>query len=173
MKHTKNILKSLLITVMALSLLAVSCSKDEGGSKPTNPTSITIDAATITAAIKMAGSTATITGATIDFDSLTINEQGKANLTATLSEAITLSTLKNELESGLTFTSGGATATAKAAANFPTDNSTSTAAVVNISIDAGNNTFADDVKYKDSKNNKKATVEITITPADSKKWNNT
>ena len=36
MKHTKNILKSLLITVMALSLLAVSCSKDE--SKPTNPT---------------------------------------------------------------------------------------------------------------------------------------
>ncbi|TXJ21111.1 hypothetical protein EPJ79_08265 [Brachyspira aalborgi] len=37
MKHTKNILKSLLIMVMALSLLAVSCSKDEGGSKPTNP----------------------------------------------------------------------------------------------------------------------------------------
>ena len=47
MKHTKNILKSLLITVMALSLLAVSCSKDEGGSKPTNPTSITITAADI------------------------------------------------------------------------------------------------------------------------------
>ena len=38
MKHTKNILKSLLITVMALSLLAVSCSKDEGESKPTDPT---------------------------------------------------------------------------------------------------------------------------------------
>lgn len=37
MKHTKNILKSLLITVMALSLLAVSCKKDEGGSKPTDP----------------------------------------------------------------------------------------------------------------------------------------
>ena len=36
MKHTKNILKSLLIMVMALSLLAVSCSKDEG--KPTSPT---------------------------------------------------------------------------------------------------------------------------------------
>ena len=45
MKHTKNILKSLLITVMALSLLAVSCSKDEGGSKPTAPsTPITITA---------------------------------------------------------------------------------------------------------------------------------
>ena len=38
MKHTKNILKSLLITVMALSLLAVSCKKNEGGSKPTDPT---------------------------------------------------------------------------------------------------------------------------------------
>ena len=38
MKHTKNILKSLLVAVMALSLLAVSCKKDEGGSKPTDPT---------------------------------------------------------------------------------------------------------------------------------------
>ncbi|WP_158634368.1 hypothetical protein [Brachyspira aalborgi] len=45
MKHTKNILKSLLIMVMALSLLSVSCSKDEG-SKPTAPsTPIKIDAA--------------------------------------------------------------------------------------------------------------------------------
>ena len=40
MKHTKNILKSLLITVMALSLLAVSCSKDE--SKPTSPATINL-----------------------------------------------------------------------------------------------------------------------------------
>ena len=49
MKHTKNILKSLLITVMALSLLSVSCSKDEGGSKPTAPsTPITITADSIT-----------------------------------------------------------------------------------------------------------------------------
>ena len=48
MKHTKNILKSLLIMVMALSLLAVSCSKDEGGSKPTSPQTVIVDAATIT-----------------------------------------------------------------------------------------------------------------------------
>ena len=48
MKHTKNILKSLLITVMALSLLSVSCSKDEGGTKnPVNPTPITITEADI------------------------------------------------------------------------------------------------------------------------------
>ena len=51
MKHTKNILKSLLITVMALSLLAVSCSKDEGGSKPTDPTPITITANDINQAL--------------------------------------------------------------------------------------------------------------------------
>ena len=48
MKHTKNILKSLLITVMALSLLAVSCKKDEGGSKPTDPQTVEVDATTIT-----------------------------------------------------------------------------------------------------------------------------
>ena len=39
MKHTKNILKSLLIMIVAISLFTVSCSKDEGGTKtPTNPT---------------------------------------------------------------------------------------------------------------------------------------
>ena len=48
MKHTKNILKSLLITVMALSLLEVSCSKDEGGSKPTSPQTIVVNATTMT-----------------------------------------------------------------------------------------------------------------------------
>ena len=48
MKHTKNILKSLLITVMALSLLAVSCKKDEGGSKPTSPQTTKVNAETIT-----------------------------------------------------------------------------------------------------------------------------
>ena len=52
MKHTKNILKSLLITVMALSLLAVSCKKDEGGSKPTDPTTTTITAAMMTAELQ-------------------------------------------------------------------------------------------------------------------------
>ena len=170
MKHTKNILKSLLIMVMALLLLAVSCKKDEGGSKPTDPTPITINAATLTAAIQAAGKAAIITGATIDFDTLTIGDDGSANLEATLSKAITLTTLKSELESGLSFTSGGATASAKAADNFPIDNNTSIAAVVNISIDAGNNTFADDVKYKtDSKN---ATVKLSITPANNKNWNN-
>ena len=71
MKHTKNILKSLLITVMALSLLAVSCKKDEEGGKPTEPTSVTLDAVTLTAAIQAAGTAAQLTGVTIDFSALT------------------------------------------------------------------------------------------------------
>ena len=173
MKHTKNILKSLLITVMALSLLAVSCSKDEGGTKnPVNPdTPITINAATITTAIKTAGGKVEITGATIDFKSLTISDAGEASLDATISGEVTIPDLKSKLESGLTFTSGGAKATANVDnSKFPADNTGKTPAVVNISIDAGKNTFADDVKYKDKNNNKKATVKLTITPT--KKWNN-
>ena len=168
MKHTKNILKSLLITVMALSLLAVSCKKDEGGSKPTDPTPITINAATLKEAIQTAGKVADITGATINFDALTIGDTGSANLEATLSDAITLTNLKKELESGLSFSSAGATATATA--EVPSVNTGKEAVTVTIKINAGNNTFADDVKYKtDSKN---ATVKLSITPANSKNWNN-
>jgi len=169
MKHTKNILKSLLIMVMALSLLAVSCSKDEGGSKnPTNPTPITINAATLTAAIQAAGKAATITGATINFDALKIADGGSADLEATLSDVITLANLKKELESGLSFSSAVATATATA--EVPSANTGKEAVTVTIKINAGNNTFADDVKYKtDSKN---ATVKLSITPANKKNWNN-
>ncbi len=38
MKHTKNILKSLLITVMVLSLLLSSCNKDKNPTNPNNQT---------------------------------------------------------------------------------------------------------------------------------------
>ena len=124
MTHTKNILKSLLITVMALSLLAVSCKKDEnGGGTPTNPTSVTIDASTLDAAIQKAGTAAQLTGATIDFSSFK-SADGKANLNATISAEVTLATLKTELESALSFSSGGATATATA--TVPTDNTKNT-----------------------------------------------
>ncbi|WP_158639802.1 hypothetical protein [Brachyspira aalborgi] len=37
MKHTKNILKSLLVAVMALSLLLSSCTKDKNPTNPNNP----------------------------------------------------------------------------------------------------------------------------------------
>ena len=167
MKHTKNILKSLLITVMALSLLAVSCSKDEGGSKPTNPTSVTIDAATLTAAIQEAGKSAKLTGVTIDFSALA-PVSGDAKADAKVSAEVTLTTLKTELEKAFTFSSGGATATATA--TVPAKNDVKDTATVKVGINAGNNTFADDVKTVYTVAEKVATVTITITP--DKKWNN-
>ena len=88
MKHTKNILKSLLITVMALSLLAVSCSKDE--SKPTNPASKTVTGADITAFIK------NIDGTALMFSKMQNPKDGKATLNA---EAKDYAAAKSELDS--------------------------------------------------------------------------
>ena len=167
MKHTKNILKSLLITVMALSLLAVSCKKDEGGSKPTDPTSVTINAATLTAAIQAAGKSAKLTGVTIDFSALA-PASGNAKADAKVLAEVTLTTLKTELEKAFTFSSGGATATATA--TVPDKNDVKNTATVKVDINAGNNTFADDVKTAYAVAEKVATVTITITP--DKKWNN-
>ena len=102
MKHTKNILKSLLITVMALSLLAVSCKKDEGGSKPTDPTPSTtkIVGTTIETAIKNLSSV-TVSEATINFSSVSLLET--IDLTVTkgtsyLSLATFKTGMKTELE---------------------------------------------------------------------------
>ena len=64
MRHAKNIFKSLLITVLALSLFAVSCKKDGGGSPPpTGPITITASAINnaLTFTDKAVGSVATIT----------------------------------------------------------------------------------------------------------------
>ena len=115
----------------------------------------------------MAGTAAQLTGATIDFSSFK-SASGKANLNATISEEVTLATLKTELESALSFSSGGATATATA--TVPSDNTKNDNATVKVEIDAGNNTFADDVKNSYTVADKKAAVEITITP--DKNWNN-
>ena len=43
MKHTKNILKSLLIAVIALSLLLSSCTKSESHTNTSNPPEIVVD----------------------------------------------------------------------------------------------------------------------------------
>ena len=167
MKHTKNILKSLLITVMALSLLAVSCSKDEGGTKnPVNPDApITITAKSITDAIRQA--TITTKGVSIDFSGFN-PANGAASLNATITEAVTLETLKTDLESALSIPAGSIV-TSTATATVPAD-TTSDDATVKVEINAGNNTFADDVKTAYAVVGKVATVQITITP--NKKWNN-
>ncbi|WP_288621956.1 hypothetical protein [uncultured Brachyspira sp.] len=165
MKHTKNILKSLLITVMALSLLAVSCSKDEGGTKnPVNPDApITITAKNITDTIKQA--TITTEGVSIDFSSFN-PQNGLASLDATITKAVALTTLKTDLESALSIPAGSIV-TSTATATVPTDNSAE-AVTIEVKIDAGKNTFAGDVKTAYTVVDKVATVNITITP--NKKW---
>ena len=166
MKHTKNILKSLLITVMALSLLAVSCKKDEGGTKnPVNPDApITITAQNITDTIK--NTTITTKGVSIDFSGFN-PANGAVSLKATITEAVTLETLKTDLESALSIPAGSIV-TSTATAKVPEANSV-TAVTIEVKIDAGKNTFADDVKTAYTVVDKVATVNITITP--DKKWN--
>ena len=121
MKHTKNILKSLLITVMALSLLAVSCSKDEG--KPTSPQTTEVNAETITRilsamfsmtvddsgvplftsdTIKPASGTATIntaTGKKIDTDIKTKLTTSIENITSAYASVVTLTSNVDTLSS--------------------------------------------------------------------------
>ena len=178
MTHTKNILKSLLITVMALSLLAVSCKKDEnggGGKTPTNPlpSSTTITAQNITDAIKSLASK-TIGDTTIDFSGFTTSSAGNANLNATVTKALTdftsfKTSLKSELEK---VTVEGATVTV-GEAQGTSDVSTSDAVTIDISIEAKDKTFAEDVSTAYTVTEKTAKVTISITPADSKKWNET
>ena len=168
MKHTKNILKSLLIMVMALSLLAVSCKKDEGGTKnPVNPdTPITITAQYITDIIKK--TTITTKGVSIYFSGFN-PANGAASLEATITEAVTLTTLKTDLESALS-TPAGSIVTSTATATVPNSDDSEDTVTIKVEIDAGKNTFADDVKTAYTVVDKVATVNITITP--NKKWNN-
>ena len=178
MTHTKNILKSLLITVMALSLLAVSCKKDEnggGGKTPTNPlpSSTTITAQNITDAIKSLASK-TIGDTTIDFSGFTTSSAGNASLNATVTKALSdftafKSALKEELGK---VTVEGATVTV-GEAQGASDVSTSDAVTIDISIEAKDKTFADDVSTAYTVTDKTAKVTISITPAESKKWNET
>ena len=75
MKHTKNILKSLLIMIVAISLFTVSCSKDEGGSKPTNPTPTKLEVAK-QAAAKATTAAAAVTA--VAGDTTAVTEAAKA-----------------------------------------------------------------------------------------------
>ena len=81
MKHTKNILKSLLIMIVAISLFTVSCSKDEGGTKnPTNPTPKNSEAL-LTDMLKGLGQltpSQADTTVILDFGVIVFNEDGTA-----------------------------------------------------------------------------------------------
>ncbi|TXJ30133.1 hypothetical protein EPJ69_11230 [Brachyspira aalborgi] len=99
MKHTKNILKSLLITVMALSLLAVSCKKDEGGSKPTDPTPKN-SATLLTEILRGLGPLGSDTlNPDVDFSKMTEPASGKATIEGANQK---YNTVKTALEGVLT-----------------------------------------------------------------------
>ena len=168
MKHTKNILKSLLITVMALSLLSVSCSKDEGGSKPTNPTSITINAETLDGAIRLAAGQLAIDSrlkdkVTFNFGAFTSNS-GAGSADATVTTTVAESDLKAALEDAFALKGASFSSTATLA-KVDTSNKKVAKLTITITV-SGNNTFASDVKskYKEVAVGKVETV-ITITAA--------
>ena len=170
MKHTKNILKSLLITVMALSLLAVSCKKDEGGSKPTDPTPITLGVKELNAIVNLLVEQQTKW--TIQNNPAFNPQNGKGSISVKVDKAFeNVEALKNALT---TLSSGGITISATANSTFgPTALNNKAAAKFDITIDIGSNNFAsglaDSKEYNIS--GKKATLELTITPvASGKNW---
>ena len=160
MKHTKNILKSLLITVMALSLLAVSCKKDEGGSKPTDPTPITITAAMMTAELQTIK-----VDKVIDFTSANPTD-GSVNITALTAS---YGTLKNTFEAAtITGVDLAKTYDAK-----PDSGKSAIKVTITITAKSGyvlDTKMADTKEYTYDAAKKTATLVINLTP--SADWQN-
>ena len=165
MKHTKNILKSLLITVMALSLLAVSCSKDEGGSKPTDPTPITITADSITKGFTALGNAKSLGGVVFDFSKFTA---AKSEVTAVSGQASTVDNLKTALGNlGITI----AGATVSSAVEGTIQDTANAEATVKVTITpSGNNTFEANIKDYIVSSSGKVEVTLKLKPASGKKW---
>ena len=162
MKHTKNILKSLLITVMALSLLAVSCSKDEGGSKPTSPQTVVVNAATMTDALSSIFSSAT--GGYFAQD-ITLNPtSGNASVNLESGKAIDTN-LKTALKNSIqTITTGYASVIKLTTSNV--DSLSASAKKLTLTMEPANANvkFASDVTdgSKYGYQNGKATLTVTI-----------
>ena len=158
MKHTKNILKSLLITVMALSLLAVSCSKDEGGSKPTAPTTTKITASDLTQVLN-----AIVIPNTISFASVNPTS-GTASVTA---ETDTYDTLKTALDDYLT---NNEQESVKVVAAYGAKNNTTFDLTLTITAKAGYVLDDKMTEYTYTPSDKTAKLVITITAANSGNW---
>ena len=157
MKHTKNILKSLLITVMALSLLAVSCKKDEGGSKPTDPTPTTITASDLTRVLN----NIVITGS-ISFANVT-PASGTATVTA---ETDTYDTLKSALDGVLAIEQEQVTVEA----SYGAKNGKTFDLTLTITAKAGYVLDDKMTEYTYNTSNKTAQLIITITAANNQAW---
>ena len=165
MKHTKNILKSLLITVMALSLLAVSCKKDEGGSKPTDPTTTTITATMLTEQLKSIGKLSNDSGdIIIDFSNVD-PQSGKAAISGATKK---FTDLKNALDSLLTTGMTSVTLEGKYSSETTPQSNTDLVLTVTITAKSGyvlDAKMADTNEYTYDKAKKTATIEISINPS--------
>ena len=174
MKHTKNILKSLLITVMALSLLAVSCKKDEGGSKPTDPTPTTISEQNIVETLQGFETVATTVGS-VNFKTgvteikadgvvdLTVAKEGNTDLTLTTFKT----EMKTKLEQGTQSIASVAVADTTPTANAPAANNKNPV-VFELTITAKTGYVLDaGIKGYDSSNK---TVKLTLKFTPSEAW---
>ena len=170
MKHTKNILKSLLITVMALSLLAVSCKKDEGGSKPTDPTPITITAENITEGFKALGNALAIDVVKFDFTKFTASKSEVEIKATESSDQANKAKIQAGLEA-LKITVKGANV--KLSNIVVPEVNTATSITMNVTITPdGNNTFAEDVSSSYKVQDKSVVFSLKLSTADgTKKWN--
>ena len=177
MKHTKNILKSLLITVMALSLLAVSCKKDEGGSKPTDPITPKDSKTLLTDMLKGLGQLkgkeqADKDTVMVDFSKMTEPANGEATISGANK---TYTAVKTALEGVLTIANFqkeqiGLTAAPTISATKP---DTSKALSVELTFKANDGyTFDDSIikgkAYTYTESDKTAKLKLNITPA--KDW---
>ena len=174
MNNTKTIFKSLLIMIVAISLFAVSCSKDEGGTKtPTNPAKpITITGASITDALKK------IPDITISKTKISFNGIADAESTRTITgtdgssatDAISTKTdLETKIKEGLTISGATVSATAGSELNIAgQDNITITITITPTSGNSFSTTELDPYTKKADGNS----VEVTLTlkPQQGKKW---
>ena len=164
MKHTKNILKSLLIMVMALLLLAVSCKKDEGGSKPTDPTPITLGVDELNDIVMKFVKSQTSWKVDADASTAFKPTSGNGSISVTVNKAFAdIQKLKQALT---TYSSGGITitATANSSSFGPSKVDESAAANFDITIDIGNNNFAEEVKNAYAVKDKTAKLILKIAP---------
>ena len=156
--------------MIVASLFTVSCSKDEGGSKPTDPTPITITADSITKGFTALGDALAIDVVKFKFSTFTASKTA-VEITAT---ETTDQADKAKITAGLQalkITVGGATV--KLSAPQVPEVNTSTEITMDVTITPnGSNKFADDVSTKYKVENTSVVVSLKLLPPTGKKWNN-
>ena len=169
MKHTKNILKSLLIMIVAISLFTVSCSKDEGGTKtPTNPTITKITDANLTQALKELGALGDTSTTDIDFSKMTDPANGTASITKEASESKSLEKVKQTITTVFQTPLTPVSVTLTFSGSAAKDNSSDLVATIVFTAKSGfefDTTITSGTAYTYDAKAKTATLTLNIKPA--------